>query len=87
MCLIKSLVVTQCLPCCHIAQQYVSAWAESLDGLWQWQRLDFPMEQAFNSLVSKDGTKCCVCTLLAPDDTFKPLDRDKLMKLYKKYQK
>jgi len=64
------------------AQQYVSAWAESLDGLWQWQQMDFSLEQAFNSLVSKDNKRCCVCTLLAPDDTFKPLDREKLMKIY-----
>ena len=69
------------------AYNYLSSWVESLDSLWQWQYWDFPLEQAFNSLVSRDGSRCCVCTLLAPDDVFKPLDRPKLMKLYKKYQK
>ena len=62
--------------CCHYhallsvrvffysAYHYVNSWAESLDGLWQWQYWDFPLEQAFNSLVLRDGTCCCVCTLI-----------------------
>ena len=80
-------VTVQCKGIFVSAYHYLSSWAESLDGLWQWQYWDFPIEQAFNSLVSRDGTRCCVCTLLAPDDVFKPLDRAKLMKLHKKYQK
>ena len=53
-------------------------WTMRFNRLWQFQRCDFKVEQAFNQLMSCGGTQCCVCILFVSPSPFQLYDARRL---------
>ena len=45
------------------AEKKESNWTDNFNGLWQSQSQDFLVERAFNQLISRGQSKCCICSL------------------------
>ena len=45
------------------AEKKESDWTDNFNGLWQSQSRDFLVERAFNQLISRGQSKCCICSL------------------------
>ena len=45
------------------AEKKESDWTDNFNGLWQSQSQDFLVERAFNQLISRGQSKCCICSL------------------------
>ena len=60
-------------------------WTDQFCGLWQSQQKDRLLEKAFNELVSCGGRTCCVCSILAKDNSpFTHFDENKLKEAHSK---
>lgn len=53
-------------------------WTTRLRGLWQTQPRDFPLEKAFNELISQQVTVCCVCGMFERPTPFTQWSREQL---------
>lgn len=47
-----------------------SDWRRHFNGLWQHQPHDFIVEQAFNQLMSRGGSQCCICSMFELPNPF-----------------
>ena len=65
------------------AEKKQSDWTDNFEGLWQSQPHDFLVERAFNQLLSRGQSKCCICSLF---DVPSPFNTYNVSQLYSTVQ-
>ncbi|XP_019855571.1 PREDICTED: lysine-specific demethylase 4A-like [Amphimedon queenslandica] len=65
------------------AEKKQSDWTDNFEGLWQSQPHDFLIERAFNQLLSRGQSKCCICSLF---DVPSPFNTYNVSQLYSTVQ-
>ena len=65
------------------AEKKQSDWTDNFEGLWQSQSHDFLVERAFNQLLSRGQSKCCICSLF---DVPSPFNTYSVSQLYSTVQ-
>ena len=54
----------------ELEEEEESDWRRRFNGLWQSQPHDFVVEQAFNQLMSRGGSQCCICSMFELPNPF-----------------